>query len=118
MRLSSLRAFLPGVLCIALSLNLAGQSVHSPNITTAADSVITFNEIMYHPLGDDPALEWIELYNQMSVDIDASNWRLEGGIDFKFPTNTVFRANTYLVISANPDALKAATGITNVLGPF
>ena len=35
-----------------------------PNTTIAADAVITFNEIMYHPLGEN-TLEWVELYNQI-----------------------------------------------------
>lgn len=92
--------------------------ISPPNTATAADSVVTFNEVMYHPLEDDPRLEWIELYNQMSVNIDLSNWRVEGAIDFRFPTNTTLNANSYLVISADPATLKAATGATNVVGPF
>src|SRR5437868_4001368 len=96
-----------------LEPNLAGQV-----IGTAADSVVTLNEIMYHPAGDDPALEWLELYNQMSVDMDISNWRVEGGIEFRFPTNSILAANGYLVVAANPSVLKGATGATNVFGPF
>lgn len=88
----------------------------APDIQTAADSVITFNEIMYHPSGDEP--EWIELYNQMSINMDISNWRIEGGIQFQFPTNTVLLANRYLVIATDPVRLRAATGFTNILGPF
>lgn len=102
----------------AFSLADSAPSNSKPNTTTAADSVITFNEIMYHPAGDDPRLEWIELYNQMSVNMDVSNWRIEGGIEFRFPTNTTFNANTYLIIAADPGAFTAATGVTNVFGPF
>lgn len=89
-----------------------------PDTTTASDSVITFNEIMYHPPGDDPKMEWIELYNEMSVNMDISNWRIEGAVEFRFPTNTTFAANSYLVVAADVDWLKAATGATNVFGPF
>src|SRR5436190_4643066 len=49
-----------------------------PDTNSAADSVITFNEIMYHPVKDDPSGEWIELYNQMSINMDISNWRITG----------------------------------------
>jgi hypothetical protein len=119
MRLTSLRAFSPAFLFLAIPLPiLQGQQLHSqPDITTASDSVVTFNEVMYHPVGDDPTQEWVELYNQMSIDMDISNWRLEGGADFQFPTNTVLRANNYLVLAANPDVLRS-TGLTNVYGPF
>src|SRR5437016_113810 len=46
-----------------------------------ADSVVVFNEIMYHPATNEPALEWVELYDQNSVDVDLSGWRIAGGID-------------------------------------
>lgn len=106
---------------ILVSAKLLAQTrplVSQPNTDTAADSVITFNEIMYHPTGDDPRMEWLELYNQMSVNMDISNWRVEGGIDFRFPTNTTLNANRYLVIAADPDALRTTSGATNVFGPF
>src|SRR5258706_10447933 len=45
-----------------------------------ADSVVVFNEIMYHPKTNEAQLEWIELQNQMSVDVDVSAWSLTGGI--------------------------------------
>src|ERR1043166_1018941 len=72
-------------LCLATAMtgNLWSQS--EPNTRTAADSVITFNEIMYHPAGDDPKAEWVELYNQMSINMDISKWRITGAIDFQFP---------------------------------
>ena len=63
-------------------------------------------------------MEWVELYNQMSVDIEVSNWRIEGGVDYSFPNNTILPANGYLVVAANPAALQAASGVTNVIGPF
>jgi hypothetical protein len=69
---------------------IAGALFSTPDTTTAADSIVTFNEIMYHPAGNDPAQEWVELYNQMAVDIEISNWRIEGGIEFSFPTNPTF----------------------------
>src|SRR5206468_12232159 len=40
------------------------------------------------------------------------------GIQYTFPSNTVVRGGGLVVIAVAPDALKAATGLTNVLGPF
>ena len=82
----------------------------------ARDSVVVFNEIMYHPAGSD-SLEWVEVYNQMSVDVELSGWRIDG-ISYEFPTNTIIGGGKYLVIASNPTALQQRTGITNVLGPF
>src|SRR6267143_481530 len=83
-----------------------------------ADSPVVFNEIMCHPLTNEAQLEWVELQNQMSVDEDISRWSLDGGIHFSFGEGTVIRAGEYLVVSISPATLSAATGLTNVLGPF
>ena len=83
-----------------------------------ADSVVVFNEVMYHPLTNEPALEWVELHNQMAVNVDLSGWSLAGGIEFEFPEGTVIRGGGYLVVAVAPAELMALTGATNVPGPF
>ena len=84
----------------------------------AADSVVVFNEINYHPAANEAAGEWIELHNQMAVDIDLSAWHLEDGVDFAFPEGTIIPGQGYLLVARDPGALKTATGLTNVVGPF
>ena len=83
-----------------------------------ADSVVVFNEIMYHPASDEPAMEWVELHNQNAVDVDLGGWRLAGGIDYLFPNGTIIKGRGYLVIAISPDALRAAAEMTTVVGPF
>jgi hypothetical protein len=114
--------------CLASALLLAVPSDALPaellpahgylNSTTAADCVVTFNEVMYHPAGDGAPPEWIELQNQMAVDVDLSDWLLDGGVAYRFPRGTVIRAGANLLVAGDPVALEAATGLANVLGPF
>ena len=80
------------------------------------DSTVVFNEIMYHPANDGTP-EWIELHNQMAVDMDLSAWKLRGGVDFDMPAGTVVPRQGYLVISADPAAL-ASKGYSGALGPW
>jgi len=80
--------------------------------------VVTFNEIMYHPATNETALEWVELYNQMAVDVDLSEWRLRGGISYEFPPGTVLPGGGYAVIAVDPAAVGSAHGISGVYGPF
>jgi hypothetical protein len=82
----------------------------------AGDSVVVFNEIMYHPRDPD-SVEWLELYNQMAVDVDISRWTIDG-IDYTFPTNTVIAGGKYLVVASDPAELMRRSVITNVYGPF
>jgi hypothetical protein len=77
---------------------------------------------MYHPADASEANavgEWVELHNQMAVDIDLSGWRVSGGVDFEFATGTVLGGGESLVVAADPDALEAS-GIDPqiVFGPF
>ena len=81
------------------------------------DSVVTFSEIMYNPVAADEGGEWIELHNQMGINMDISGWRLDGGVEFDFVEGTVIPGNEYLVIAADPEAFTKATGIS-ALGPF
>lgn len=84
-----------------------------------ADSTVVFNEIMYHPRATNEAqFEWIELHNQMAVDMDLSGWSLAGGVQFTFTEGTVLGGGKYLVVAGAPATFIAATGVTNVLGPF
>jgi hypothetical protein len=76
----------------------------------ALDAVVSFNELMYHPR--DGEVEWVEVHNMMTVDVDLSEWRLSGGVDFEFPTGTVIPGGGYLVIEG------AGGGIGAPLGPF
>jgi hypothetical protein len=84
----------------------------------ADDSVVVFNEIMYHPAINEAELEWVELCNQMSVDIELSGWSIRGGIEYDFAEGTVIPGRGYLVVALSPAALEAATGLTNSVGPF
>ncbi len=84
-----------------------------------ADSVVVFNEVMYHPAASEPAMEWVELHNQQAMDVDISGWKLANGVGFTFPAGTRIAGRGHLVVAVNPGALITATpGLTGVLGPF
>jgi hypothetical protein len=99
-------------LCLSVMV-LAGSAAF-----LQADATLVFNEVMYHPATNEPAMEWVELYNQLAVDLDVSGWRISGEIDYTFPPNTRVPGRGFVVVSIDPAALGAATGITNVVGPF
>jgi hypothetical protein len=82
------------------------------------DSTVVFNEIMYHPAGQDESLEWIELHNQMGVNMDISGWRLADGVEYTFPAGTIVPGGGHVVVAASPSALQGATGFAAALGPY
>ncbi len=83
-----------------------------------ADSVVVFNEIMYHPATNEAALEWVELHNQNAVDVDLGGWKITGGIDYTFAAGTVIRGGGQLVVAVSPASLVTAGSAGNVIGPF
>jgi hypothetical protein len=82
------------------------------------DSTMTFNEIMFNPATTDESLEWIELYNQMSVNLDVSGWSISGGVGFQFPEGTIIGGREHLLVAADPVAFQTETGISGALGPY
>ncbi|MCA9217356.1 MAG: lamin tail domain-containing protein, partial [Planctomycetales bacterium] len=80
------------------------------------DSTVVFNEIMFNPVGDDTGQEWIEFYNQLNVDMDISDWVVDGGVDYTFPDHTIVPARGHVVLAADP-AKMAESGI-KALGPW
>jgi len=95
---------------------LGGSSVHA----------LTISEIQYSPKPGGPNLEFIELHNQASEPVDVSHFFFVRGITYTIPYPTFIRGKGYLVVAADPDALKAAHPILavpsekfpRVVGPF
>ncbi|MBM3882417.1 MAG: hypothetical protein FJ387_22285 [Verrucomicrobia bacterium] len=81
---------------------------------------LTITEIMYHPgPGPEPQdLEYIELFNTEPVPHDLSGWQVTGAVDYVFPAGTILSGRSYLLVAADPTALTARYGTTNLVGPF
>ena len=84
-----------------------------------ADTSVVFNEIMYHPATNEAAFEWVELRNQMAVDVDLSGWSMHGVAGYTFASNTIIRGGAFVLVALSPSTMITATGSTNgVFGPF
>src|SRR5690606_32750812 len=88
-----------------------------PLTTRAIDTTTVFTEVMYHPAGAADA-EWIELHNQMAVNMDLSGWRITGGVNYTFTEGTTITAGGYVLVASNPTGLHAQSGVAGVLGPW
>ncbi len=82
------------------------------------DSTVVFNELMYNPPEDmGETAEWIELYNQLAVDMDISEWELAGGVDYTFPDGTIVPGRGFLLVAASPDDIQPPENV-DVVGPY
>ncbi len=81
---------------------------------------LIFSEIMPHPRAEagGPSLEFIELFNTDPVSHDLGGYRLEGDVAYRFPAGTRIAPRSFLLLAAEPEALRAATAFNTVLGPY
>ncbi|MDG2122590.1 MAG: lamin tail domain-containing protein, partial [Verrucomicrobiales bacterium] len=89
-----------------LSLLVAWTVVAS----ASPDSVVTINEVNYHPVDEGSEVEWIELHNQMSIEVDLGGWSLRGGVGYDFAEGTVLDAGGFLLVSAVAGQPEGAIG--------
>jgi hypothetical protein len=92
----------------------------APNAGIRVSDVV-INELMYHPITDDPDDQYVELYNRSTNPVALGGWKLGDAIRFTFPSNTVIAPNGYLVVAKNAAHLltnyTTLTG-SNTLGNF
>ncbi|HOW68116.1 MAG TPA: lamin tail domain-containing protein, partial [Verrucomicrobiota bacterium] len=68
---------------------------------------IVINEIMYHPISDDDADEYVELHNRGGSPVDLAGWRFVDGIDFAIPGPAILAPGGYLVIARDAERLRS-----------
>lgn len=121
----SVRAFYSPVMVSGTPAVLSFRARQTARIATnwfhllvgAAPTEPVINEIMYHPSEtNEPAYEYVEIYNPGTSSFDLSGWMLDGFGSFAFPTGTVIGAGGYRVAAGDPAAITAKYGITNVSG--
>jgi hypothetical protein len=85
----------------------------------SANRDIVINEVMYHPIDDDHAKEYVELYNRGSQTVSLTGWRFSNGINYAFPAGTAIAAGGYLVVARNPALIRSIYGLSaaEVVGP-
>lgn len=69
---------------------------------------LIISEIQPTPEGNNPDLEYVEIYNPTETDQPLANWRLRGSVDFDFTTQTIPAGTTLIVTAFDPaDTVRA-----------
>lgn len=74
--------------------------------TISARADVLISEIMYHPSSENPAEEFIELYNSGAAPVSLAGWQITSGVNFTFPAVSI-PSGGYLVVAANAGAFSA-----------
>jgi hypothetical protein len=76
---------------------------------------------MYHPISESNDDEYVEIHNRGGGAVSLANWKLQGGINFTFPTNATVAAGGYVVVAENLTNLLTRypqLNATNAFGNF
>ena len=68
---------------------------------------VVLNELMYHPITEDDAEEFVELHNRSDRPVDLSGWRLEDAVNFTFPSGASIPAGGHVVVGRDLERLRA-----------
>ena len=87
---------------------------------------VVINEIHHNPDMSTELVEFIELYNMSSEDVDISGWHFCDGFEYVFPQGTVIASDGYIVVAedatlaVNPVTVSSKYGTSSsiVYGPF
>ena len=82
----------PGWRALFLSLSL---------FAARANGGVVINEVMYHPPKDLEDLQYIELFNAGSNEVDLSGWKFNKGVKFTFAQGTKVTPGGFLVVCRN-----------------
>src|ERR1043165_3221279 len=93
---------MPGLVCDAL---------------TRATAAIVINEIHHNPDVKTEPVEFVELFNAGSANVDLSDWYFSDGINFTFPIGTSLPAGGYVVVAQDPAAVRSKFD-ASALGPW
>jgi len=107
----------PGVydVCLVVTNDFGDDTKCVTGYITVEDPVdadIVITEIMYNPpeSGDD-SLEFIEIYNNGTNDVNLRDWYFAEGIEFVFPEVTI-NAGEFMLIAKNAAAMNSTFGVT------
>ncbi|MHC4559691.1 MAG: lamin tail domain-containing protein [Planctomycetota bacterium] len=70
-----------------------------------ADVVI--NEIHYDPDVKTELVEYVELYNTVTTDVNLAGWYFSNGISYQFPAGSTLPAGGYIIVAQNPAHIHA-----------
>jgi hypothetical protein len=106
-------------------VDAADFAVMAENWLTARSRVI-INEIHCNPDLAQELVEFVELYNSSTSEVDISGWQFTNGITYTFPADTKIAGGGYIVVTEDPNLAVTPVTVTSkygtptnlVFGPF
>jgi len=95
------------------------------DIGVAAGPVVIINELHVNPDIKTELVEFVELHNPGTAEVDLAGWQFTQGIFYTFPAGAVLPAGGFVIVAQNPDRIRAKWGMGRfplssglVFGPY
>jgi len=94
-------------------MNEIAPSLAPPLLSAMTDKGVTrvqavvINEIHYDPDVKTELVEYVELYNFGSTDINLAGWYFSDGISYRFEAGAILPAGGYVIVAQNPAHIHA-----------
>ncbi len=89
-------------------LAIAALMFWSDGITWGqAESAVVINELHTNPDVKTELVEFIELYNAGTTEVDLSGWQFTEGVLYTFPAGAKLSAGEYIIVAQSPDGIGA-----------
>ena len=86
---------------------------------------VVINEIHYDPDIKTELVEFVELYNAGTTDVELGGWYFTGGISYEFPAGSTLPVGSYIIVAQNPAFIgtkwsggRTGVPLSLVFGPF
>src|SRR5512135_3710539 len=73
----------------------------------AAEPAVVINELHVNPDVKTELVEFVELCNLGTTDVDLSGWQLADGIFFTFPAGATLPASGFVIVAQDPQQIHA-----------
>jgi hypothetical protein len=81
---------------------LAGDSA---DMSVAAGPAVVINELHVDPDIKTDLVEFVELYNPGTTDVNLAGWRLDDGVFYTFGAGAMLPARGYVIVAQNPSSI-------------
>jgi len=100
-------------------VNMADFAALAANWARSIAPVI-INEIHYDPDVKTELVEYVELYNRSTMDVNIARWHFSSGIEYTFPQEMVLPAGQYILVAQTPSQVQSKFSVPaeKVLGPW
>ncbi|MEI6340643.1 MAG: lamin tail domain-containing protein [Verrucomicrobiota bacterium] len=104
--------------CPATGLAPALPLLLAAALAWSGRAAVVIHEIHHSPDVKQERVEFVELYNDGTTEVALGGWEFSGALEYRFPPGASLAAGGFVVVAADPAALRAKFGVPQALGPW